>query len=412
MTGPAATWRPDAFAHRPFVLYWFARLCGTLGLQMQVVAVGWHLYAVTGSAFSLGLVGLVQFVPNALLLLVSGTVADRFERRSILRLCFLVEAAGVLGLAGLAASGDESTWPIYMVVALLGSAHAFAMPSAAALVPNLVPARDFPNAVALNSSVSQAASIAGPALGGLLFYFGAEVVFTICAVLLLASSLLVSLIRIPRQVVDRRPATMAELVAGLAFVRSKPVVLGAISLDMMAVLLGGATALLPIVAAEILDAGPAMLGLLRSAPAVGALAVGLWLVRFPLRGRTGTKMFAAVAVFGLATIVFGLSRSVWVSMAALVVLGAADMVSVVIRQTLVQLATPDAMRGRVSAVSALFIGTSNQLGEFESGATAALWGTVPAIVVGGLGTLAVVVAWSALFPSLRRVDRLEAEALA
>jgi MFS family permease len=404
--------RPNAFAHRPFRLFWTARLCATLGLQMQVVAVGWHLYALTGSALALGLVGLAQFAPNAPLLLVSGTVADRFDRRAILRLCFLVEAAGMLALALLALSGDAREWPVYAVVAALGAAHAFVMPAAASLVPNLVPARDFPNAVALNSSVFQGASIAGPALGGLLYALGPAAVFGLCGALLLAAAALVAMVRVAPRTVERRAATLSELVAGIAFVRSKPAVLGAISLDMMAVLLGGATALLPIVAAEVLLAGPLMLGLLRSAPAVGALAVGLWLARNPIRRGAGRAMFAAVAAFGAATIAFGLSTEIWVSLLALTALGAADMVSVVIRQTLVQLATPDAMRGRVAAVNALFIGTSNQLGEFESGVTAALWGAVPAIVVGGLGTLAVAAAWMWMFPSLRRIDRLEAEELA
>jgi MFS family permease len=381
--------------------------CGSaMGYQMQSVAVGWQIYALTHRPLSLGLVGLAQFLPMLLLIFVAGHVADRFDRRRVAALCQLVEMLGAACLAAGAIRHALTPALIYAVVALLGAARAFEGPCMQALLPSLVPRSLFPRAAALFSSVFQTVTILGPSVGGLLYGIGAPVPFAVCACLFGAAAIGASLI--PRRVPPpREKASLAAVFDGLAFIRARPDILGAISLDLFAVLLGGATALLPVYASDILHAGPFTLGLLRAAPAVGALAVSLLLARRPIGRRAGLLMFASVAVFGVATIVFGLSRSLPLSIAALAVLGGADVVSVVVRSSLVQLQTPDEMRGRVSAVNMLFIGTSNQLGEFESGTLAALIGPVPAVVLGGVGTLAVALLWMHLFPTLRRLDRPE-----
>jgi MFS family permease len=395
-----------AFRHRDFALYVGSRFLSAVAIQMQAVAVGWLVYDLTRDPLALGLVGLAAFLPAVCLALFTGHVADRFDRRRVLLACYAITMATALGLLLFAWSGSRQVWPIYALVLLFGTARAFANPAGQALVPNLVPLADFKNAVAWNSSAWQTATIAGPALGGLLYALGGAAVFAAAAACFLVTVLLLAAMRHRGGGGPREPASWATLLAGIGFIRSRPAILGAISLDLFAVLLGGATALLPIYAAEILHVGPAGLGLLRSMPAVGAVAMALLLAHRPLTRHTGRRMFQAVAVFGLATIGFGLSTSLELSLLCLLVLGAADMVSVFVRQTLVQIDTPDAMRGRVAAVNAVFIGASNELGEFESGVAAALLGTVPAVVLGGLGTLAVAGLWARWFPELRDRDRL------
>ena len=378
---------------------------------MLAVAVGWQMYALTGSALDLGLVGLAQFVPSFFLVLVAGHAADHFDRRRVLQACIALEAAAALGLAAASATGVIDAHAILALIFVVGVARAFQMPTMQALLPALVPPPLLARAIAANASAGQAAIIVGPALGGLIYIAGPRVVYAASTVLFLLAGLLVHVVRVRRAPPRLPPTGVSSVLAGIRFIRSEPAVLGAISLDMFAVLLGGAAALMPIYARDILGTGPWGLGLLRSSTAVGALATALWLAHHPLRGRAGRRMFGAVATFGVATIAFGLSRWFALSLGALLVMGAADMVSVVIRQSLVQLQTPDDMRGRVGAVNALFIGTSNQLGEFESGVTAAWFGVVPSVVVGGIGTLAVVVLWMRLFPALVGVDRLEARAV-
>ncbi|HLZ65998.1 MAG TPA: MFS transporter [Aliidongia sp.] len=397
--------------HRAFALFWAGRVFSTVAFQMQAVAIGWQVYGLTGSAFALGLVGLAQFVPALLLAFVVGPVADRFDRRVIVRLCQAVEGLAITGLALGWFGGVLDIWHIFVAIFVIGCARAFEAPTLQALLPGLVPASLLPRALAWSSTASQTAIICGPAAGGLLYAISPGTVYAVSAGLFLVSCGLIGLIRLERVPPRREPVTLASVFAGVAFIRSRPAVLGAISLDLFAVLLGGATALLPIYARDILAIGPWGLGLLRSAPALGALSMSLLLAQAPLRGRVGRIMFAAVAVFGLATIVFALSTSFWLSLAALVVLGAADSISVVIRLSLVQLDTPDEMRGRVSAVNFIFIGTSNQLGEFESGLTAGWFGAVPAALIGGIGTLLVVLIWMRAFPELVRRDRLETSTL-
>lgn len=393
--------------HKPFALFWFSRISTTIAFQIQGVAVGWQVYALTGSAFYLGLVGLAQFLPMFLLTLAVGHVADRYDRRIIARLCQIVEGLAAGALAFGTFSGWQSKESILAIVFIVGAARAFEGPTMQALLPGLVPAPLIPRAVAWATSAYQTAAILGPALGGLLYGVGPTTAYATASILFFAASLLIALIRIERTPPKREPVSLRSLFAGIAFIRSHPTILGAISLDLFAVLLGGATALLPIYARDILVTGPWGLGLLRSGPAVGALAMSVFLARHPLEHRVGRIMFGAVVSFGAATILFAVSTSFILSLGALVILGAADVISVVIRTSLVQLETPDEMRGRVSAVNSMFIGTSNQLGEFESGLTAALFGVVPAVLIGGVGTVIVVVIWMRLFPQLLRIDSLK-----
>lgn len=393
---------------RDFGPFLASRVASTLAWQMLAVAVGWQVYSLSGSTFDLGLVGLAQFLPMFLLTLVVGHVADRTDRRAVARVCQVAEGAAVIGLAAGTAGGRISTEMILAVLLLLGALRAFEGPSMQALLPGLVSAEVFPRATALTTSATQTAAILGPALGGALYLAGPAVVYGVIGALELCAALLLSFAGRPRSMPARPPATLRSVFAGLGFIRSKPVILGAISLDLFAVLLGGATALLPAYAHTILRTGPWGLGVLRSAPSVGAVLVSFLLTRRPLKGGVGRTMFAAVALFGVATIFFGLSRSFYLSLAALVVLGGSDVISMVIRSALVQLKTPDEMRGRVSAVNSLFIGTSNQLGEFESGVTASWFGVVPAVVIGGIGTLLVVFLWARFFPDLAGADRLDA----
>ena len=393
--------------HKPFASFLSARVSSSIAFQIQGVAVGWQIYALTGSAFYLGLVGLAQFLPMFLLTLVAGHVADRYDRRLIARLCEIAEglAAGALALCTF--TGWQSKETILALIFVLGAARAFEMPTMQALVPRLVPGPLITRAFAWSASAHQTASIVGPALGGLLYAIGPTPTYGIACILFFSASSFVGLIRI-EQAASKLERTVARSVfAGIAFIRSRPVILGAISLDLFAVLLGGATALLPVYARDILVTGPWGLGLLRSAPAVGALAMSVFLTRHPPERRVGLIMFGAVATFGVATILFAVSTSFLLSLGILVVLGAADVISVVIRSSLVQIGTPDEMRGRVSAVNSIFIGTSNQLGEFESGLTAALFGVVPAVLIGGAGTIVVVILWMYLFPQLLRIDSLK-----
>jgi len=395
--------------HRPFVAFWFARVFTASGFQMLTVAIGWHLYQLTGNVLDLGLVGLVEFAPRVLFMLHTGHVADRYDRRRVAALCQALQGLIAFGLALGSATDNVSRELIFALAFLLGATRAFEMPATQALLPNIVPPGLFPRAVAASASASQSATIVAPAVGGFLYAFGSLWVYGPTVLLYAIACLLTLGLSVRAQVAQRGRASLESLLAGIRFIRSRQDILGAISLDLFAVLLGGATALLPVFAKDILFTGPMGLGLLRSAPAVGALLMSLWLARFPFERKVGRTMFTAVAVFGVATIAFGLSTSFWFSLAVLVVLGAADMISMVIRSAFVQLETPDEMRGRVSAVNGLFIGASNQLGEFESGLTAHWLGTVPAVVLGGVGTLLVTGVWIKLFPTLANRDRLHSE---
>lgn len=394
-------------ARADFRRFLFARLLATLAAQMQTVAVGWQIYAITRDPLDLGLIGLSQFLPFIVLILPAGQVADHYDRRRILTACYVVEALCALLLLWFTVQSVTVAWPVFAAMTLLGCARAFSMPSGQAILPNLVPPEDFTRAVALNSSVFQIATVVGPAMGGVLYLAGPRIVYASVLVLALISTVLMLRVRGgARSTTHREPATLQTLLSGLRFVRSKPIVLGAISLDLFAVLFGGATALLPIFASDILRVGPGGLGLLRTAPGVGASLCAMALAFLPITRHVGPWMFGGVAMFGVATLVFGLSTSFMLSLVALVVLGAADMVSVYVRHLLVQLETPDRIRGRVSAVSAVFIGASNELGEFESGVTAKWWGTVRAVLVGGIATLVVTGLWARFFPSLWRMDEL------
>jgi MFS family permease len=398
----------SALSNRDFRRYLGAGFLAILAIQIQSVAVGWQIYAIARSPMALGYVGLFQFLPMMACTIPAGHLADRFDRRLILVISYLLAAIAAGCFLFLALSRTAVVWPFYAVLALFGAARAFAGPASQAFVPLLVPQDQFPQAVAWNSSTSQAAVIAGPAIGGAIYILGPAVDYGVCLVLFVTIAIVIAGIqsRSARYEVEADTTIFERVTAGIAYVMDKPLILGAFSLDLFAVLLGGATALLPIYARDILHVGPLGLGALRSAPAVGAAMLGLVLGRMALQRHAGLAMFACVAVFGIATIVFGLSENFMLSIAALFVLGASDMVSVYVRTTLTQLATPDAMRGRVSAVNRLFVGASNELGEFESGITAAWFGTVPAVVIGGVGTLVIVAVWFRLFPSLRDVDRL------
>jgi MFS family permease len=376
---------------------------------MQTVAVGWQVYAATSNPLDLGLIGLSQFLPFVLLILPAGHAADHYDRGRILTSCYFLNMMSAIALLTFSILGVHAVGPVFAVMTLFGVTRAFAMPSAQALVPNLVRPELFAKATAVNSTVFQVCTIAGPTLGGLLYLAGAGVVFGTVATLLAISTVLMMRVRIGARNPGAQPGvTLRSLLSGLTFVRSKPVVLGAISLDLFAVLFGGATALLPIYARDILHTTSVGLGVLRTAPGFGATICALLLSVFPLERRVGPWLFAGVGVFGAATVVFGLSTSIVVSVIALILLGAGDMVSVYLRHLLVQLETPDEIRGRVSAVNAVFIGASNELGEFESGITAAWFGTVRAVVLGGIATMLVAAMWARWFPQLRRMDRLPA----
>lgn len=393
--------------HSSFARYWSTRVAAAFALQMQAVAVGWQMYALTGSALDLGLVGLAQFIPLLAFMLIAGPLADRYDRRTIAWLAqgFQAVATGILAWASY--GGWLTPGLILAMVFVIGAARAFEHPSVQTLLPNIVPLSLLPRAVAASSSASQAAFITGPALGGFLYALSPSFVYALCSLLWIAAGLMIVRVQIKHAAAKREPINLANFFGGIAFIRHNPIVLGAISLDMFAVLLGGATALLPIYARDVFQTGPWGLGLLRAAPAVGALSMALVLSYWPITRRVGRAMFVGVAAFGLSTIVFAVSTSFVLSLLALAVLGASDMVSVVIRQTLVQMHTPDPMRGRVYAVNSLFVGTSNQLGDFRAGLTAHWFGTVPSVLIGGLGTVLIVAIWIRLFPTLRNADQFE-----
>lgn len=391
---------------RDIRLYLILRFCGALAMQVQIVAIGWQVYAISHDPFALGFVGLSQFLAMLTFVLPAGDVADRIDRRRILFFVYALQCVASALLLYFSIAGEHTLWPYYVVAALFGLAQAFAGPAMQSLLPFLVTPDVLPRAVAWGSSMWQIATIAGPAVGGVLLIVGPSAAYAIALLLFLICTVGATQLVLRRIAVVAASGTTFERVAeGIRFVWSKKIVLGAISLDLFAVLFGGATALLPIYARDILQVGEWGFGFMRSAPAVGATIVAFILTRHQLSRHVGVKMFGCVAVFGVATVVFGLSQNFALSLVALAFLGAADQISVVVRSTLTQLATPDAVRGRVSAVNFLFIGTSNELGEFESGTLAGFIGAVPAVVVGGIGTLIVVGLWLKLFPSLRRIDR-------
>src|SRR5258708_7471080 len=398
----------NALSHRDFRRFLGAAFLAILATQIQSVAVSWQIYSIARTPLALGYAGLFQFLPMMACTIPAGHLADRFDRKLILVFSNLLTAVASGGFLILALTRTSVVWPFYLVLALFGAARAFAGPASQSFVPLLVPQDQFPQAVAWASSTSQVAVIAGPAIGGAIYILGPAVDYGGCMILFVTIAIVVMGIRSSSARYEAQPDTTVfeRITAGIAYVWRKPLILGALSLDLFAVLLGGATALLPVYARDILHVGPLGLGVLRSAPALGAAMLGIALGQRALSRRAGLAMFACVAIFGIATIAFGLSRNFALSIAALFVLGASDVVSVYVRTTLTQLATPDAMRGRVSAVNRLFVGASNELGEFESGLTATLFGTVPSVVIGGVGTLIIVVVWLRLFPELREVDWL------
>ena len=409
---PSPARPPSAFSYTSFRLYWLARFLNGFATQIISVAVGWQIYDETQNAFLLGLVGLVQFAPAIAFVLVTGTVADRYNRRVVMGLMVALEALCVAALAvfWIRHAGEASehgvVWPVFVILTLFGVARAFLTPAVQSLAANLVPREYFANAVAWNSSAMQASFTIGPAVGGLLYGISSLVPYAVAFLLFGGAAALTLLIPKPPQKTTSEPRSIETMLAGFRYIRNNPVVLGAISLDMFAVLLGGATALLPVFARDILDVGPWGLGFLRSAAGVGALVMVVWLVRNPIPDHAGKVMFASVAVYGLSILVFGLSTTLWLSLPALFIMGAADMVSVNVRASLIQLATPDDLRGRVTAVNSVFIGASNEVGEFRAGTMAALIGAVPAVVVGGVGTLAITALWTRLFPALYAKRRL------
>lgn len=393
----------SAFHYPPVLFLWCARVATAIAYQMQAVAVGWQIYEITSSPLQLGYVGLMMFIPGVLLMLVVGQVVDRFDRRKVILLAQGVMALAMIFLAATTATGVINNEFILGAVLMLGAARAFEAATLQTLPPNIVPPIVLPQTMATLSTAYQMATIVGPAIGGILLIGGPTFVYATCATLFLISSTFISMIRLQRAAPLRQPVTAEALFAGIHFVRKNPIVLGAMSLDMFAVIFGGATALLPIFARDIFEVGTWGLGIMRAAPALGAIIVSFVLMRRPPGKNIGRVMFGGVAVYGIATIVFGLSTWFPLSILALMAIGGADMLSVVIRQPLIQLETPDAMRGRVSAVNALFIGTSNQIGEFESGVTAAWFGTVPSVLIGGIGTILIVALWIKAFPALYRV---------
>ena len=401
-----------AFNYPDFAVYELARFLIEIAIEMQSVAVGWQVYEITKRPLDLGLVGLAQFLPGILLFLVTGHVADRFDRRKLLMLCYCGFAVGSGLLWTIALRGARgmhpNVYPIYAVLVLVGAANALSGPVSRALLPQLVPEEHFPNAVAWNASVMQGGTILGPAVGGLIYalFHGPSAVYLTAMLTSLVA--LACTLRIKPQMKQRtqEAASLDTVLAGFRYIGRHKLILGSISLDMFAVLLGGAVALLPVYAREILKTGPWGLGLLRSAPGVGAALMAILIAHRPLRGRAGPTMLWCVAGFGVCTILFGISRSIVLSLIALLLIGATDMVSIIIRGTLIQLGTPDEMRGRVNAVDMLFIGVSNEVGQFESGLTAQWFGTVPAVVLGGIGTLVVIALWAWWFPELRKADQL------
>jgi len=407
-----------AFLSRDFRRYQLARVLVIIGAEAQTLAVAWLVYQITHSALYLGYTGLVLFLPGLFFLLPAGHVADRFDRRQVILVCYTLQAFCTLALFLFAWHGLHTVWPIYSVLFLVGTGRAFSGPASSALIPHLVPKEHFVNAVTWGATAFQIANVAGPSLGGILYTLplhgriaGASIVFLFTLTTLFAFLWLILSLHVRLGRMEHKAISTDVILAGIRYVWKTQILLGSISLDLFAVLLGGAVALMPIFAQEILHTGPRGLGLLRAAPAIGALVISMWLTWRPLERRAGGKMLVCVGIFGAATVLFGISRSLPLSLLALFLVGASDMVSVVIRSSILQLATPPEMRGRVSAVNSLFLGASNELGEFESGLTASWWGAVRAVVIGGVGSLMVTGVWSIFFPSLRRADRLTPESL-
>lgn len=413
----------EAFASRDFRRYQLARSAVILGAEAQAVAVAWQVYSITHRALDLGYTGLALFLPGLLFLLPAGHVADRFDRRQIILVCYSLQMVCTTALVLFARAGIHQVLPIYTVLFFVGTGRAFSGPASSALIPHLVPEEHFVNAVTWGGAIFQFANITGPALGGLLFtlpltrwipgtrFEGAGIVYVFTLTTLVCFLVLVGSLSVRLGRMEHRAASLQVVLAGFRYVWSLPLLLGAFSLDLFVMLLGGAVALMPIFASDILHTGPRGLGMLRAAPALGALTMSLLMARFPISRRAGRRLFVCVSIFGVATVIFGLSRNLWLSLGALAVSGAADTISVIIRGSLLQLATPPEMRGRVSAVNSLFIGASNELGEFESGLTAQWWGAVRATLFGGVGALVVAAVWAGLFPSLRAVDELTSQTL-
>jgi len=407
-----------AFLSRDFFRYQLARVVVIIGAEAQALAVAWQVYQITHKAIDLGYTGLMLFLPGLIFILPAGHAADRFDRRQVILVCYTLQAGCSFLLLWLAWSGIGRVWPIFALLFVIGTGRAFSGPASSALVPHLVPQEHFVNAITWGSAIFQIANIVGPAFGGVLFTLplhgrlhGASLVYVFSLGAILWFLALVGSLRVRPGRMEHRAISKEVLLAGFRYLGRTQVLLGSISLDLFAVLLGGAVALMPIFAQDILHAGPRGLGMLRAAPALGALCVSMWLMVRPIRRRAGARMLICVAIFGAATVLFGISRSLPLSLAALFIVGASDMVSVVIRSSMLQLATPPEMRGRVSAVNSLFVGASNELGEFESGLTAQWWGAVRAVVIGGIGSMAITGLWSAVFPNLRRADELTPEAL-
>jgi MFS family permease len=396
-----------AFSYIGFRFFWLTTLSVSFAVQIMSVSIAWQIYDVTGSAFLLGLVGLSLFAPALILLLVTGLAADRFNRRLIMTICLSVELLCALGFLTFVNAQAHEVWPIFAILVALGTARAFWNPAAQSLAPNLVPPEALANAITVNASAWQFASIMGPAAGGLLYGIAPTVAFGTGAALLAIAIVCVLLIPKPAQRESHQATSIETMLAGFRYIFSNKVVLGAISLDMFAVLMGGAVALLPIYAKDILHAGPQELGLLRAGPGIGAIVMAVLLTRFPIRDHAGKVLFLFVGLFGAFTVLFGFSTSVWVSIPALALVGACDMVSVTIRETIMQLWTPEEVRGRVNAVNSVFIGASNELGEFRAGTVASLIGPVPAVVIGGFGSILVAVVWSRIFPGLREQKTLD-----
>lgn len=403
----AAHDRYAAFRHSSFTRYWLSRFFGSFAIQIISVSVGWQIYDLTRDPFYLGIVGLVQFAPSLLLVLVTGAASDRFGRRLIMGLSLAIELVCALLLMGLTLTHSFSPTLVFIILAGFGVGRAFLGPASASLVVNLVPTEVFSNAVSWNSSAWQIATIVGPVAGGLLYGLSPIAAYGVASIMLAIATVATFSIPKPTQHTLSEDKSLKTLLAGFHYIWKEKVVLGAISLDLFAVLLGGAVALLPVYARDILDLGPWGLGMLRAAPGIGAILTAVWLAGHPIRDHAGLMMFAFVALFGLLTIMFGVSNLAWLSIVVLALMGAADMISVYIRETLLQLWTPDNVRGRVNAVNMVFVGASNELGEFRAGVMASIIGTVPAVVFGGLGTVAVAGLWAWWFPQLRKARNLQ-----
>ena len=395
-----------AFQHKDYRFFWMARVLGVLAIEMQITALSWQVYQLTGKALDLGLVGLAQFMPFLMLFLISGSVADRYQRKNIMSICVAIQTLCALAFFIMTVTGNANFLAIFTILIFLGIARAFQSPAQSAIVPLLVPKEHFANAIAWTSSGFQMARIAGPGIAGIIIIAGEQWVYGTAIILFVFSTIFTLMVRTNTQIISHVPVTIDNILAGLKFALKRQIIIGSIGLDLFAVLLGGATALLPIFATDILNVGPAGFGALRATHMIGALIGALTLTQYPISRHAGKKLLSTVAIFGLGIIVFGISTSFWLSLSALFILGAADSVSVFIRNNLVQIITPDNMRGRVSAVSAVFIGASNELGELESGVTAHFWGVVPAVIIGGIGTVFISGLFAMIFPQLREVDSL------